>query len=743
MRDSDDPKYGTKKGVNEDDFMVEVRDRYELACEATNDLYRKSLEDMKFAFVPDNQWDDWMVKARGTRPRYEFNKLRQALKQVTNDQRQNRPQVKVRAVEEGDRDMAEIRQGLIRNIEATSNADRAYDTAFQYAVGGGYGCWRVETAYADEGSFDLDIRIREVSNPYSVRFDPAAREKDRRDARFAFVEEDVPRSEYKARYPKADMVAFEGNDARSVTWWDDETIKVAEYWYKEATKKTIVRLSDGRVVNQESLVGLEDELALAGITEEDRREVEAFTVQQCIVSGTEVLDGPNLWPGKFIPIIPAWGDILNIEGRDEFCGMVRFSKDAQRAYNYERSIFIETIAKQPRSPIMATPQMIEGHEAAYESIGTDDPPVLLYNVDPTAPGGRPSREPPPMFPAALANAAQISADDIKATTGIYDASLGARSNETSGKAILARQREGDVSSFDYIDNLGYAQKYSYEIISDLIPHVMNTERQVRIIGDDGAEKVMKVNQPVFDQQTGEWITVNDITGGKFDIAVTIGPSFTTQRMETAEAMLNLSTDPSPLGMLAKYAFIESLDSPGMDTIRKGARKVLVGMGLLEPEEGEPQQQQGPPPEVQQAMQQVQEQGQQVQQAMQELQQAQQAMDKQQATIEGAIKAGHSQDQVEKANLQTQRAQLDAQADKLDAARQILEARFNELQAQLAASAPQTPETEMFVQSAQDQLAQTMQALMQAQMQPRQKEIQIIRDENGMIVGAQSNEAVLQ
>lgn len=595
MRDADDPKYGTKAGADADTFMDEVRDRYAAACDYWDPKFRVALEDMKFAFVPDSQWDDWMRRSRENRPMYTVNKLRQALKQITNDQRMNRPQPKVRAVEDGDVELAEIRQGLFRNIEQQSTADRAYDTAFLFSVGGGYGVWRIGTQYADEGGFDQDIRIREVANPYSVRIDPAAREKDRRDARFAFVDEMLPRQQFRAKYPKAECRDFSTSlSTKEMAWWTEDGVRLAEYWYVVTEPTSIAQLSDGRVVETDKLAAIADELMAAGVSIVRERSVERRKVKHCIVSGAEVLEGPTDWAGKFIPIVVVWGNLLNLEGEEAFCGEVAFNKDAQRMYNYERSTFIEVLADQPYSPFMADAASIEGYEKQYQSMRTEKPPVLLYNGDPAKPnGGKPSRESPPLFPAALAQAAQISADDIKAGSGKYDASLGARSNETSGRAILARQKEGDVSSFDYVDNLAYAQKYSYEIINDLIPKVLDTERQIRVIGEDGADKLIRVNKPVFDQQTGQWVTVNDLSQGRFDIAVTVGPSFSTQRMEMAEAMLNLSNDPSPIGMLAKFGFIKSLDAPGMEELVKGARKFLVTQGLLDPEEGD--QPPGPPP----------------------------------------------------------------------------------------------------------------------------------------------------
>lgn len=596
LAEQDDPKRATPRaGVDEKTLIEEMRDRYALACDYWNPQFRKAVEDMKFAFLPDHQWDDWMIASRKDRPMYTVNKLRQALKQITNDQRMNRPQPKVRAVEDGDTELAELRQGLFRNIEQQSTADRAYDTAFQFAVGGGYGVWRIETKYAAEGSFDQDIRIKEVANPFAVRVDPAAREKDRRDARFAFVDDELTHQQFRAKYPGKEIRDFDSSMQTSeLAWWSEQRVRIAEYWYKEPEDSIICLMSDGRVVEKESIALIADELAAQGVTVVRERSVVKDRVKHCIVSGAEILEGPNDWPGHYIPIVIVWGCLLNIEGKEVFCGETAFSKDAQRMYNYERSTFIEVLADQPYSPLMADAASIEGYEEQYQSLRTKKPPVLLYNGDANKPnGGKPSRESPPMFPAALAQAAQISADDIKSGTGKFDASLGARSNETSGRAILARQKEGDVSSFDYMDNLSYAQKYSYEIINDLIPPILNTERQIRVVGDDGAETVVSVNKPVFDEQTGQWITVNDLAQGRFDIAVTIGPSFSTQRMEMAEAMMQLSNDPSPIGLIAKYGFLKSLDAPGMDELLKGARKVLVGQGLLEPEEED--QPPAPPP----------------------------------------------------------------------------------------------------------------------------------------------------
>lgn len=590
----DGPEYATERpGVNKADLHKEMLQRHQDAVDYWQGEYKEAREDMEFAFVPDKQWDEWMRTTRMGRPCYTVNKLRQAMKQITNDQRQNRPQAKVRPAEGGDEELAEVRQGLIRGIDSQLDAQRAVDTAFQFAVGGGFGVWRLTTSYQDDGGFDQVIQREEIQNPYSVLFDPSAKKKDRRDARFAFIDSDFARGVFRARWPKAKMVSVSSTTEKTRDWWGERDVRVSEYWYKTTETVQIVLMSDGAVYDADEVELILDELAATGITEQRRRYVERDKVWHSIVSGAEILEGPNEWAGRFIPIVPVWGEILSLEGRDKFFGAVRFAKDPQKMLNYQSSTLIEYVGDQPYSPFIGSASSVEGYAEAWQAMRTSRAPLLLFNDkdENGQPLQPPQRQSPPAFPAALANLVGMSSDDIKATTGIYDASLGARSNETSGRAILARQREGDVANFDYMDNLAYALKYDFEITNDLITAVYDTERQVRILGEDGAEKVVAVNQVVIDQQTGVEVTLNDMSSGRFDIAVTVGPSYTTQRMEAAEALMQLSNDPSPLGMIAKMGFLESLDAPGLDHLKKAARKMLVAQGLLEPEEGE----QPPPP----------------------------------------------------------------------------------------------------------------------------------------------------
>ncbi len=580
---------------------AEMRARFADCESAESSLRSQAVDDFKFIWVAGHQWDNNFGRLRGNRPKYEFNKLRQAVKQVINDMRMNTPSIKIRATEDGDVKLAEIRQGLIRNIEAQSRADEAYDWAGLYAVSAGYGVWRVTTGYTDDDTFDQEIRIERVHNPFSVRFDPSATKLDRSDARFAFVEDSVPRAEFRRRWPKAEITSFDSaltSDCRD--WYRDKEIRFAEYWQKVPVKKEILLLSDGRVVDAEDF---DEEAAAQGqldpmgqpmgepITVEQRRTVDGHKITMEIVSGEETLEGPFDWPGQYIPLVPVWGDIVHVDGRDQWYGMGRMARDAQVLYNFERSNFAEVIANQPKSPYMYTPKQIEGFEREWRDLAVDNAPGLPYNPDPTAPGIRPMREPPPQLSPGYMAALQLSSDDLKSTTGIFDPSLGARSNETSGRAIIARQREGDVANFDYQDNISRAILFTGIIVNDLIPHIYDSERQIRILGEDGSEEFLAINKPVWDEASQSWQTVNDLRQGKYDVTISTGPSYTTQRMETLEAMMQLAQGNGPDAMLARYGALKAMDTPGMQEVLDAYRKLLVNQGLLPPGEGD----EPPPP----------------------------------------------------------------------------------------------------------------------------------------------------
>lgn len=627
LRGSDEGDSKETLGTKGDDRQAAIRERFQYASDSVSDLYSKAQDDFKFAWKDGEQWDSNTLSMRGDRPKYEFNRIRQIIKQVINDNRQNTPGIKVRATEDGDKDIAEIRQGLIRNIEAVSNADQAYDWGGLYAISAGFGCWEVATEYAKEYGFDQNICIKRLENPFSVYFDPDARELNRSDANYAFVVQQMRRSEFKRRWPKAQLDNFEGTtrDNSMRGWWDKDTVRVCKYWEKTKEKKRIYRLSDGSVVDADGFdkireqaenppMGPDGAPSREPITVEAEREIEVDKITYELVSGTETLEGPFDWAGKYIPLVPVWGDYTVIDGAPYWYGMVRMARDAQTLFNYSQSNLVEVIAKQPNAPWLYTPAMIQGFDKEWANSAVNNAAGLPYNFDPSAPGGMPKRENPPTFPTAYANLASVHDQNLKAVTGVYDASLGNRSNETSGKAIMARQHEGDVANYDYSDNIVRAVQYTGIIINDLIPHIYDAQRDLRILGDDMTEKYLKANNivevPVMDEATGmpkvnmltgapvmKQEVINDITQGNYDVTVTTGPSYTTLRMETLDAMTQLAQSGSPAAVLGALGVMEFLDVPGLEPYTKAMRRMLIMQGVpLDPEEGDPPPAQPPQPD---------------------------------------------------------------------------------------------------------------------------------------------------
>lgn len=581
--------------IERDDFTRDMLERASQCFAFDTEQRRKVKEDMQYAFVSGHQWDTHLKAKRRNKPCYEFNQLRQMIRRVTGQNLKNKPQIKVRATEDNDVDTAEVYNGLIKNIEVQSSADNAYDTAFQWAAGGGYGILRVVSEYESDESFDQCLKIKTVNDPLTVWWDPSSREFDRSDARYWFVTEVIPKSEFKKRWPGKEMIDFSvaQMDDLDRDWWFEDGVRIAEYWYKKPKKKKIYLLNDGTVVDAEEYDPIADEAAAQGLAIKSEREVECDEICSVPVCGTGKLEEPTKWGGSIFPFAVQWGDFLTIDGKQIYSGMTRFAKDAQTIHNFEMSSMVEVVAKLPNSPMKATPQMIKGLEEYYERMGFDDPPVLLYNADPNAPGGAPQREPMAQLPTALAQIAGMATDELKAVTGIYDASMGNRSNETSGRAILARQNEGETANFVYTDNQVKALKRLGDILVDAIPHYYDADRSIRILGDDNAEKYVKINRPTVDEQTGETYIINDLSRGKYDVTVTVGRSFDTARMELAEAAQAFSQQPGPFAMLGQFMLLKTLDVPGMDEFVKAARKILVTQGLLEPGEGD---QPPPPPE---------------------------------------------------------------------------------------------------------------------------------------------------
>lgn len=568
-----------KDGSNSTDLMKEMRERYDRAVEADQYNRELAIEDLKFVTVPGNQWDEQQRKARKGRPCYEFPILRSHWRQVVNDQKKARPGIKIRPVEDGDVKGAELRQGLIRNIESRSNAERAYDAAFELMTACGFGAWRVSTEYSTDDSWDQDLCVLPIKDPLtSVWLDPDPLPNGR--PKYAFIEETMSRDRFKELYPKAELVSFESAKEFG-TWFCEDTVRVAEYLRLEPVTKTLLLLSDGRTVDATDLdEEVAAQLQAEGVTVTRQRSVKTHKVVSSIVSGAEEIDGPYDSVFDRIPIVPVYANRHFIEGKWVWCGMVRFSRDPQRLLNYNFTTGQEILAKQHKATPIVTPKMLEGAgvKALWDKSNTIDVPYLPITPDPQMPAGPKFLSPPPVH-AAFAQFGQLAVDMLKASDGIFDASVGARSNETSGRAIMARQQEGDTATFDYQDALNFGIQSTGEILLSALPKVYDTPRAIRVLGKDGGEDFVQLYQPLPDGRV-----LNDLSAGKYDVTVTTGPSYDTQRMEFVDALVQLSQGNPLIGQAVPDLIVGSMDFPKADEAAERLKMLL-------------------PPPVQQAMQQ--------------------------------------------------------------------------------------------------------------------------------------------
>lgn len=576
---------------DKDGIVKDVREKLQHAWDYDRDNRREAAIDLQF--LAGDQWPEQVriERERDKRPMLTINRLPQFVRQVTNDIRQADVAIKTSPVDgKSDPEMSRIYNGLLRQIQYQSSATHVYATAGEHQVSCGIGWFRVLTEYTDDTTFEQEIRIKTIPNPLSVYCDPAAVEVDRSDANWIIVTEEVPSQAFKQQYPDASVAAIPApsDHTSSMHWFSEETIRIAEYWCKKPVKRTLAQTPEGEAIDVTDIAPAMRKMM--GVDQMKQRVVNTHAVEMYLCSGSEVLAGPYKWAGKHIPLVPVIGSEIPLEKMRYRFGMVRFARDPQQLYNYYRTASAESIAMAPKAPYIATPAMIGPYKGMWDGANQKNRPYLLYQPDPLVPGGAPKREHPPETPVALMQEAERASEDMKATTGIYDAALGAKSNETSGRAILARQHEGDVSNYHFSDNLERALGYAGRILIDLIPKVYDSERIVRIMGDDDEEEFVPINHVLYGLD-GVPQMINDLSTARFDIRVTIGPSYSTRRMETANSVLEFLKVYPDAAPLVGDIVAKNLDFEGAEDVAKRLKNAVPPHIMADPDDPETQ----PPP----------------------------------------------------------------------------------------------------------------------------------------------------
>jgi hypothetical protein len=595
-----------------EEYLEEAREIYQLDLAYDDDNRKAAMEDKRF--VAGEQWDATVLQQRQGLPCLTINTVPQFTAQLTGDWRENRTAVKVLPAEGGDKNVADVRSDLIRSIETKSRADRVYTSAFESMVQCGDGAFRVAVQYANDDTWDQDLILAPIDDALSVIWDRLSIDPTARDAKHCFVDDIIPTKEFKKAWPKTKIATLSDkvkSDLIATGWLDDATVRVTEHWRLIERKRMLVMFEDGTIYPfEEGAEELLDKYVKKHGKPTKTRLAPCRYAQMHLITGFDILAGPYEWKLDRLPIIRMSGRIVSVGDRRMRYGLVRHMKDAARLRNFWRSVAAEQLGYAPKAQWVGPESAFEGREDAWRRAHKTRDPLLIYNDDAEAP---PERVDPPVMQSALLNEAQINTQDMKDITGIHDASLGIKSNETSGKAIMARQREGDVASLAYYDNGNAAVLEAGDVMNQLIGQIYDGTRIIRIIGEDEAPKLVTINDDNNPESP-------NLAIGKYDVAITTGASYTTRRVEAGEAMMDAIQVFPEMMQYAGDLVVKAQDWPGAEEISDRLRKTIAPQLLSDKEKAEMGDQ---GPDMQQLMQQQATSQEQLQQTGQELQRLQQ------------------------------------------------------------------------------------------------------------------------
>ncbi len=670
-------------------FLRNVQKDLKRAIDADTHNRKDAVDDLKFLHI--QQWSPAELRRRalGNRPALTVNMLPKYVNQLVGDERQNRPRIKILPVDsKADPAIAQIREGLISNIEYNSDASLIYDEAFEMCLKCGYGAWRILTREVEYNPFCQEIYLKLIPNPFMVYLDPDCDSPTYADAEYGFVLDKMSRDEFKRRYPKAEVPTSDNFNINtgigSEHWYDENLVTVAEYFKKDTRTVTMVQLEDGTIITEdefnervENWEKKYDELMMKAAVPQapptalgylqqapppvppqatpqpgaapaptpqpdaapvppgiapspvpqpiidmeqighkpvaaKKAETQETIIRHWVVTSLEILSPAGLkgevFPGKFIPIVLVTGERTNIEGKTYISSLIRSAKDPQKILNYWVSAAAEMVALAPKAPWLGTAKQFEGYENEYATSNIENHPFLRYNNDPDAPGP-PVRNNPSPPPAALFTQISVAESHLKSVIGMFNADVGAGGSEQTGAAVRARQTPGDVGTFRFIDNLSRSIQFSGKVINSMVSEVYDTEQDMRLRHFDNTDSYVPVNTTIgeaidafkrhpekFNRLDGDRLMkdlrkygpdakFNDLSIGKYDAIVTIGPSYTTQRQESVASILSLANSmPQQMAMGADI-LVKNMDFKDAEELSARLRKALPP-GLIEPKEGE-------------------------------------------------------------------------------------------------------------------------------------------------------------
>lgn len=525
---------------------------------------QEGLEDLRFSYGA--QWPVEMQNQRQieTRPWFTINETDAYIRQIVNEMRQQRPRIKAHGVNNSaDAKIAEIITGITRHIEELSDAANAYDTAGEFAVRMGWGYWRLRADYCTDDSFDQDVRIEPIWNPFSVSFDPYSHAPDGSDQKYCLISDMLSKDEFKRLYPNADEDSFTLRSVGDTTgeWLTKESIRIAEFFKLDQERRKLIQLSDTSTWWDDELPDPEM-LEKANISVKGDRISWRKKVLWYKVTAVQTLETRTL-PGRYIPVVPVYGANLVVDGKVHRFGVVRMAKDPQRMLNYWQTAITELIALAPKAKWLAAEEAVENTLDEFQKANTSALPLMRYRhrSDDGAEIPAPQRLSPEPPPQGAMAAAQLAHDNLQRVLGMFDPAMRNEGN-VSGKALNAEQQQSDMSNFHFYDNLTRSIKHTGRIILSWIPAYYGKRRVLRIIGDDGKPDLVTINDT-----TAIGKIENDLTVGQYDVVMETGPGYNSKRQETMENMAPLLQGPNnPLMQVAGDLFFRNMDWPGAEMI---------------------------------------------------------------------------------------------------------------------------------------------------------------------------------
>ena len=543
-----------------------------------------SREDQHFLHDVDGMWEDDIVTKFGDRPRYTFDMVSHQIDNIAGEIEQNEFQAKVDALGSGaSKDTAKVLNGLIRNIQVSSNASRTYQRAGKKMIQIGFDAWRVISDFESEKSFKQVLKIQKVDNAINrIWFDSNSVEEDRSDARWVFDLRALNKSVYKDRFPKGKEQSLSEGNSNAIS--DSsinqrEVIVVAEILYKKEVTKMVIEFSDGSMFeDDDKLKGRMDDLLAQGITPvREPKPRKSFEVKSRWFDAGGWLSEEQDTPFKLLPVCPIYGDFDVLDNKISYQGKTRKLIDPQRVLNYAESRKIEEGAISPRAKIWMTETQASGHETELEQMNVSANPVQLYTFDKDNPSP-PFPTPGPQVNQSLSETSASMQQMIQTSTNQH---TDPQRSLVSGVALERAENKGNTSNIKYHNSLMVGIQYTCQVLMGAIPVVYDTrDRQIRILEEDGSADIVTINTTIRDAKTNELVALNDLSIGDFDVTCSVGAAFKNRQQEAVNAQLRLGEIAPEVIASGMDVLIGNIQAPGMGILQERARKQLFDAGII-------------------------------------------------------------------------------------------------------------------------------------------------------------------